>query len=105
MSEPYDYQGLFSRLLEQEASEELAKLRQLILLRMALEGEVRSTRIPPPANITEVGGYYNLLTKHNQLIMQRQLISSALGLASDYAPDAMEDAIRSFVKQLFKLPK
>ncbi|NLV16399.1 MAG: hypothetical protein GXY50_04200 [Syntrophomonadaceae bacterium] len=102
MTEAMEYQQLFLQLLQQEASEELVKLRQLILLRMALEGDVKSTRIPTPANITEVGGYYNLLAKLNQKTMQRQLISSALGLSSDYAPDVMEDAIKKFVKELYE---
>lgn len=100
MTEALDYQELFSRLLQQEASEELVKLRQLILLRMALEGDVKATRIPAPANITEVGGYYNLLAEQNQTTMLRQLVTSALGLSSDYAPDAMEEAIKKFVREL-----
>lgn len=100
MIDKIDYQELFTQLLQQEFSKELVKLRHLILLRMALEGDVKNTRIPPPANITEVGGYYNLLVEQNQKTMLRQLVSSALGLSSDYAPDAMEEAIKKFVKEL-----
>ena len=35
-------------------------------------------RVPAPLNITEIGGYYNLLEGDNE--MRRQLLASVLGL-------------------------
>lgn len=50
---------------------------------------MKPTRIPAPKNITEVGGYYNLISdlqakseemERKKLNMQMSLIASALGL-------------------------
>ncbi len=71
---------LLYKLLEQEASEEAAKLRLHILKRIALESEIKPSRIPEPKNITEIGGYFNLLMKLNQEEMLRQTLASILGL-------------------------
>ena len=60
-----------------------------LLQRIASETEVKASRIPQPLNITEVGGYFNLIdqvdadnaalkAKKNE--MQLSLIASALGL-------------------------
>ena len=91
------FQEIANKILEQEVSDEMYKIRKLIMLRMALEGEVKASRIPMPKNITEVGGYYNLLTKQKEKSMQRQLVASALGLPSNYSQDMIEDAIRKFL--------
>ena len=93
-------EALAAKLLEQETSAEMLKIRQLIMLRMALEGEVRASRIPAPANITEVGGYYNLLAKQKEKALQRQAVSSALGLPNDYAPDVTEELIKKLLLEL-----
>lgn len=92
-----NFQEIANKILEQEVSDEMYKIRKLIMLRMALEGEVKASRIPMPKNITEVGGYYNLLTKQKEKSMQRQLVASALGLPSNYSQDMIEDAIRKFM--------
>ena len=76
------YQELASKLIEQETSEEVRALKLKILQRIAEESEVKPTRIPAPMNITEVGGYYNLLAKleKEKTEMQMKMIASALGL-------------------------
>ncbi len=102
MADNIDYQELAAKLVEQETSEEMMKLRQLIMLRIAMEGDIKSSRIPVPQNITEVGGYYNLLAKQKEKTMMRQLISSALGLPNDYAPDMTEETIKSLLRDLLK---
>lgn len=102
MEDNTNYKQFIYKLLEQEASEEMMRIRQLILLRTALEGDIRPSRIPAPANITEVGGYYNLLVKQNQHTMLKHVVASALGLPADYAPDALENAINELVKVLNK---
>ena len=78
-----------TKLLENEASEELQHLKNDLLRRIVSETEVKPTRIPAPLNITEVGGYFNLISdlqaKSEELElkkfnMQIGLIASALGL-------------------------
>ena len=102
MAENFDYQALAEKLLMQETSEEMLHIRQLIMLRTAMEGEIKNSKIPPPMNITEIGGYYNLLEQQNEQIMLRQLVSSALGLPNQCAPQATEQAINSLLRQILK---
>ncbi|MCQ2049927.1 MAG: hypothetical protein MJZ22_02860 [Candidatus Saccharibacteria bacterium] len=89
---------LVEKLLSTDESAELKKIRKLLLLRSALETEVKATRIPLPQNITEIGGYYNLLADieakdaNASSSLQKQVISSALGLPTNFAPN-MTDAI------------
>ena len=102
MAENFDYQALAEKLLMQETSEEMLHIRQLIMLRTAMEGEIKNSKIPPPMNITEIGGYYNLLEQQNEQIMLRQLVSSALGLPNQCAPQSAEQAINSLLRQILK---
>jgi hypothetical protein len=76
--ENLDLDAVLVKLLEQEASEEMAALKRLILRRIALESNIQQARVPAPLNITEIGGYYNLLKKEDA--MRRQLLASVLGL-------------------------
>lgn len=78
-----------SKILENEASEETREIKNTILRRIAEESEVKSSRIPAPLNITEVGGYINLLEQIDaptpelramKARMQMSIIASALGL-------------------------
>lgn len=78
-----------AQLLNSESNEEAQQYKNLILKRIAEESEVKPTRIPSPLNITEVGGYYNLIEQiqtnstkleEKKLEMQLSLIASALGL-------------------------
>lgn len=71
---------LVSRLLEQETSEEMAEIKRMIYRRIATESDIKPSRIPAPMNITEIGGYFNLLMKINQQEMLRQTLASILGL-------------------------
>lgn len=41
----------------------MQKLKMQILRRIALESDVKPARIPAPLNITEIGGYINLMRK------------------------------------------
>lgn len=95
-----NYQDIVTRILEQETSDEMYKIRQLIMLRMALEGDVGASRVPAPRNITEVGGYYNLLERQNEKKLQRQMVASALGLPSNYSPEMAEEAIGKYLKDI-----
>ena len=78
-----------ANLLNAEASEEKQQYKNQILKRIAEDSAVKPTRIPAPQNITEVGGYYNLIEQiqakndeleEKKLQMQLALIKSALGL-------------------------
>lgn len=78
-----------AQLLNAESNETAQEYKNLILKRIAEESEVKPTRIPAPLNITEVGGYYNLIEQiqansieleEKKLQMQLSMIASALGL-------------------------
>ncbi|WP_051545197.1 hypothetical protein [Butyrivibrio sp. MC2021] len=78
-----------AQLLNAESSEKAQEYKNLILKRIAEESDVKPTRIPTPRNITEVGGYYNLIEQvqtnsleleQKKIDMQLALIASALGL-------------------------
>ena len=81
MAEEKDYIAtLAERLLEQETSQEVRDIKLEILKRVARESDIRPARIPAPKNITEIGGYFNLMMKLNQEEMLRQALTSILGL-------------------------
>ena len=63
-----DIQEIAVKLLEQETSQEIMALKQMILRRIAQESDIRPSRIPAPRNITEIGGYFNLLMKLIKLL-------------------------------------
>ncbi|WP_218815661.1 hypothetical protein [Porphyromonas gingivalis] len=52
----------------------------MILRRIATESDIRPSRIPAPMNITQVGGYVNLLMQLNEQEMLRRTLSAILGL-------------------------
>lgn len=84
------FMQVISQLLQGESNEKIQEYKEQIFKRIAEETDVKPTRIPAPLNITEVGGYFNLIqqvqtandpTLENQKArMQLALIASALGL-------------------------
>ncbi len=70
--------AIITQLLQQESSPEMQELRRMILRRLATETEIKPARVPAPLNITEIGGYYNLLKKNEK--MQARMLASILGL-------------------------
>ena len=70
-----DIQALVAKLLEHEVSPEVLEIRKI-----ATESDIRPSRIPAPMNITQVGGYVNLLMQLNEQEMLRQTLSAILGL-------------------------
>ena len=61
-----------SQILQNEASEDTLKIKNKILERIALEADVKASRIPAPLNITQIGGYINLLRKLDKEEQERQ---------------------------------
>lgn len=77
-----ELENVIADILAQETTEEVKALKLRALQRIVEETDVRPTRIPAPQNITELGGYYNLLAKleKEKIEMRIKLIASALGL-------------------------
>ena len=89
MADSNDIMAALANMLNSEASKEVQEAKLKLLQRVASETEVKPSRIPAPVNITEMGGYFNLIeqvdTKNQSLKerkneMQLSLIASALGL-------------------------
>ena len=84
-----ELQSVLSMLMQSDARGKTQDYQDLILKRIAEETDVKPSRIPAPLNITEVGGYFNLIEqvetddpvlKAQKAKMQLALIASALGL-------------------------
>ncbi|MCW4005436.1 MAG: hypothetical protein NWF04_02385 [Candidatus Bathyarchaeota archaeon] len=75
-----------SSIIENASSPEIAEAQLILLRRLALQGDVINSRIPAPLNITEVGGYINLLDTKNQSEMQAQMLAGVLGVAGPNPP-------------------
>ncbi len=81
--------SLLNALMLSETSPEAQRYKLRILERYAEEREVLPARIPAPRNITEVGGYYNLLAnlqkedaayKKESIELRIRMLKSALGI-------------------------
>ena len=72
---------LLLKLIEQELSNNNEIVKQLLLQRLSANNAAY-TRTPKPLNITEVGGYYNLLSDAfgEDKSMSKQMLASALGI-------------------------
>ncbi|GAB2467011.1 hypothetical protein HD599_000347 [Conyzicola lurida] len=65
------------------ASPEIQQAQAMLLRRLATQGDVIPSRVPAPLNITEVGGYFNLLSTLGEDEMRTAMLGSALGLATE----------------------
>ena len=68
-------------ILQASTSPDALAAQNLLLRRLATEADVFTSRIPPPKNITEVGGYFNLLETLGETVMREQALAAALGVA------------------------
>jgi hypothetical protein len=68
-----------TRILDTAVSPDMLEVQKIILRRLALSGDLFPSRVPPPLNITQVGGYLNLLDDHPEL--RAQMLASTLGVA------------------------
>lgn len=69
---------ILEKIIEQESSIELQELKRLAFQRAAIENSTSHARIPAPLNITEIGGYLNLL--ENDPEMKKMMLASILGI-------------------------
>lgn len=83
---------VLTKILESELDSDTQKYKNAILRRIATEGDVKPSRIPQPKNITEVGGYFNLLMKLRETEMLKQMLASALGLPMIQLPSGTSDS-------------
>lgn len=68
-------------LLRTGSDPAVLEAQRILLRRVALEGNVVDSRVPPPKNITEIGGYINLLTALAHSDIRTQMLASTLGVA------------------------
>jgi hypothetical protein len=68
-------------IIQTGTSPQILNIQQQLLRRLLLEGDVVPSRLPAPRNITEVGGYINLLSDLGQKTLETEMIASALGVA------------------------
>ena len=68
-----DIDNVVLKILELEVSPEMQELKKLILRRIATETDIKPSRIPAPLNITQIGGYINLLMKLDKQEQKRIL--------------------------------
>ena len=68
-----------TKILEQAISPEMTEAQQIILRRLATAGDLFPSRIPAPLNISQVGGYLNLVA--TDPVLRAQVLASALGVA------------------------
>jgi hypothetical protein len=73
-------------ILKDSTSPEFMRTQQILAQRLALTGSVIPSRIPAPKNITEIGGYLNLLEKLNETELRSQSLASILGVAGPNPP-------------------
>lgn len=59
----------------------MLEAQRILLQRLSTQGDVFPARIPAPRNITEVGGYLNLLERAGHLDLRSSAMSGALGIA------------------------
>jgi IPT/TIG domain len=73
--------GSLINLVQANNSPDAIAAQSILMRRLALEGDVVSSRIPPPKNISEIGGYLNLLGTLGETAMREQTLASILGVA------------------------
>lgn len=68
-------------LIGSATSGDALEAQNIILRRIALEGDVVPSRVPAPLNITQIGGYLNLLADLKETAMRSQVLAGILGVA------------------------
>jgi len=73
-------------VLKAATAPEMQQAQAILIRRLALSGDLIPSRIAPPKNISEVGGYLNLLAKLDQPELRAQVLASVLGVAGPNPP-------------------
>jgi hypothetical protein len=73
--------GSLVNVLSASTSPDAIEAQNILMRRLALEGDVVGSRVPPPRNITEIGGYMNLLATLQESAMREQTLAGILGVA------------------------
>lgn len=73
-------------VLTSATSPDAIEAQDIIMRRIALEGDVVGSRIPPLGNITQFGGMINLLTSLGEKAMREQALAGILGVAGPNPP-------------------
>jgi hypothetical protein len=73
--------GSLVNLIQANNSPDAIAAQSILMRRLALEGDVVGSRIPPPRNISEIGGYLNLLGTLGETAMRQQMLAGVLGVA------------------------
>lgn len=73
--------GALIAMLQANNSPDAAAAQSILLRRLALSGDVVGSRVPAPRNITEIGGYFNLLETLGEATMREQTLAGILGVA------------------------
>jgi hypothetical protein len=73
-------------IIENASTPEAAEAQLILLRRLVLQGDIINSRIPAPLNITQIGGYINLLDTKAQPEMQAQMLAGILGVAGPNPP-------------------
>ncbi|HEX7664044.1 MAG TPA: hypothetical protein VF407_06035 [Polyangiaceae bacterium] len=72
--------------LQTGTSPDALEAQSILLRRAALQGDIVGSRVPPPKNISEIGGYINLLGTLNETAMRQQALAGILGVAGPSSP-------------------
>jgi hypothetical protein len=73
-------------MLQTATSPDALEAQSILLRRLALEGDLIPSRVPAPRNITEIGGYLNLLGTLHEPAMREQTLAGILGVAGPTTP-------------------
>ena len=80
-----------TKILESAISPDMIEAQKIILRRLALAGDLFPSRVPAPLNISEVGGYLNLLA--DEPVLRSQVLAAALGVAGPNPPLGWDAAL------------
>lgn len=73
-------------MLKSASTPDALQAQTILLRRMALQGDITGSRVPAPRNITEIGGYLNLLDDLKQPEILSQTLTAILGVAGPNPP-------------------
>ena len=73
-------------IITSASSQDAFEAQTILLRRLALQGDVIASRVPAPRNISEIGGYINLLETLGQTEMRSQMLAGILGVAGPNPP-------------------